>query len=226
MTTAAPGQSDPAAEQLRDAMVRSLIELDAARDPRVIAAFRAVPRHLATPGLDLARAYGAEFAAVAKTDATGVDISSVSAPRVQAMQIEQAQIQPGMTVLEVGSGGPNAAYLAEMVGAEGHVVAMDIDPDVTARATGFLRAAGYGNVTVLTIKGVCPDEDRDRGPRLPVGCSGTCSRGRRQRRAPAPVGAESSPVLADQISRHTSGRRTRRGPSPDRLRLPGEAPAN
>jgi protein-L-isoaspartate(D-aspartate) O-methyltransferase len=55
-----------------------------------------------------------------------------------------------MTVLEVGSGGPNAAYLAEMVGAEGHVVTMDIDPDVTARATGCLRAAGYGNVTVLT----------------------------------------------------------------------------
>lgn len=156
MTTTEPGQSDPTAEQLRDAMVRSLIELDAARDPRVIAAFRAVPRHLATPDLDLARAYDAEFAAVTKTDATGVDISSVSAPRVQAMQIEQAQIQPGMTVLEVGSGGPNAAYLAEMVGAEGHVVTMDIDPDVTARATGFLQAAGYPDVTVPTIRVYVP----------------------------------------------------------------------
>jgi protein-L-isoaspartate(D-aspartate) O-methyltransferase len=131
-------------------MVQNLIELGAAQDPRVVAAFRAVPRHLATPDVDLTRAYGAEFAAVTKTDATGVDISSVSAPRVQAMQIEQARIEPGMTVLEVGSGGPNAAYLAEMVGKAGHVVTMDIDSDVTDRATTFLAAAGYPHVTVLT----------------------------------------------------------------------------
>jgi protein-L-isoaspartate(D-aspartate) O-methyltransferase len=150
MTTTEPNQSDLAAEELRDAMVQNLIELGAARDPRVIAAFRAVPRHLATPDVDVSKAYDAEFAAVTKTDATGVDISSVSAARVQAMQIEQARIQPGMTVLEIGSGGPNAAYLAEMVGADGRVVTMDIDPDVTARATGFLQAAGYRNVTVLT----------------------------------------------------------------------------
>ncbi|WP_349307965.1 MULTISPECIES: methyltransferase domain-containing protein [unclassified Streptomyces] len=105
---------------------------------------------LATPEVESAKAYDAEFAAVTKTDATGVDISSVSAPRVQAMQIEQARIEPGMAVLEVGSGGPNAAYLSEMVGKAGRVVTMDIDSEVTDRATTFLTAAGYQNVTVLT----------------------------------------------------------------------------
>ncbi len=144
------GQAALNEQQLRDAMVQSLIEFGAARDPRVVAAFRAVPRHLATPEVEPAKSYDAEFAAVTKTDATGVDISSVSAPRVQAMQIEQARIEPGMAVLEVGSGGPNAAYLSEMVGKEGHVVTMDIDSEVTDRATTFLTAAGYQNVTVLT----------------------------------------------------------------------------
>lgn len=144
------GEGALAEAQLRDAMVQSLIAFGAARDPRVVAAFRAVPRHLATPEVAMSKSYDAEFAAVTKTDATGVDISSVSAPRVQAMQIEQALIKPGMTVLEVGSGGPNAAYLSEMVGKEGRVVTLDIDSDVTDRATTFLTAAGYQNVTVLT----------------------------------------------------------------------------
>ncbi len=137
-------------QQLRDKMVRQLIEVGAARDPRVVAAFRAVPRHLATPEVDPAKAYEVETATITKTDESGVDISSVSAPRIQAMQIEQADIQPGMTVLEIGSGGPNATYLAEMVGPEGRVITEDIDADVTARAERFVEATGYRNITVVT----------------------------------------------------------------------------
>ncbi|WP_329361937.1 methyltransferase, FxLD system [Streptomyces sp. NBC_00669] len=150
MTDTTGGPDDAVERELRDAMVQRLIGLGTARDSRVVAAFRSVPRHLATPDVDRAKSYDAEFAAVTKTDATGVDISSVSAPRVQALQIEQARIEPGMTVLEIGSGGPNAAYLAEMVEEDGRVLTMDIDSDVTARASAFLTAAGYPNVTVLT----------------------------------------------------------------------------
>ncbi|GHA18611.1 methyltransferase, FxLD system [Streptomyces echinoruber] len=151
-----PDDSEPAPrseQELRDAMVRRLIELGAARSPRVVAAFRAVPRHLATPGVDVAKAYDAEYVAVTKTDASGVDVSSVSAARIQAMQIEQADIRPGMNVLEIGSGGVNAAYLAEMAGEQGQVVTVDIDPDVTRRARDFLKATGYHNVTVVTADG-------------------------------------------------------------------------
>jgi len=148
--TTTPDQ-DPAPErQSRHAMVRKLIEVGAARTPRVVAAFRAVPRHLATPEVAPARTYEVETATITKTDESGVDISCVSAPRIQAMQIEQADIEPGMTVLEIGSGGPNAAYLAEMVGGEGRVVTEDIDADVTARAERFVEATGYRNITVVT----------------------------------------------------------------------------
>jgi protein-L-isoaspartate(D-aspartate) O-methyltransferase len=143
----------PSEQELRDSMVQMLIELGAARSPRVVAAFRSVPRHLAAPDEDMAKVYEPEEATITKTDANGTHISSVSAPRIQAMQIEQADIHPGMSVLEIGSGGVNAAYLAELVGEQGHVVTVDIDPDVTERAKDFLKTTGYRNVTVITADG-------------------------------------------------------------------------
>ncbi|MEU5547267.1 methyltransferase, FxLD system [Streptomyces sioyaensis] len=148
--TTSMGQDAATERQLRDAMVQKLIEAGAARSPRVVAAFRAVPRHMATPEVNPAKTYEVETATITKTDEHGVDISSVSAPRIQAMQIEQAAIEPGMTVLEIGSGGPNAAYLAEMAGDNGRVVTVDIDADVTARAERFVAATGYRNITVVT----------------------------------------------------------------------------
>ncbi|MER5201375.1 methyltransferase, FxLD system [Streptomyces sp. NPDC002755] len=147
-------QTAPASEQeLRDKMVRQLIEKGAVRDPRAVAAFRTVPRHLAAPDVEMAKSYDAESALITKTDESGVDISSVSAARIHAMQIEQADIQPGMKVLEIGSGGVNAAYLAEMVGERGHVVTVDIDPEVAQRAKDFVKETGYRNVTVITADG-------------------------------------------------------------------------
>jgi protein-L-isoaspartate(D-aspartate) O-methyltransferase len=168
MTTKNSDNTPSPEQQLRDAMAQRLIELGAARSARVVAAFRAVPRHLATPEVDMAKCYEAEFAAVTKTDSTGVDISSVSAPRVQAMQIEQADIQPGMNVLEIGSGGVNAAYLAEMVKEQGHVGTMDIDRDVTRRAEEFLKATCYRNVTVITADGEHGVPDRAPYDRIVV----------------------------------------------------------
>ncbi|WP_416979087.1 methyltransferase, FxLD system [Streptomyces sp. T028] len=153
MTTENSDKTPASEQELRDTMVQQLIELGAARSPRVVAAFRSVPRHLAAPDEDMAKVYEPEQAAITKTDANGTHISSVSAPRIQAMQIEQADVQPGMSVLEIGSGGVNAAYLAELVGEQGHVVTMDIDADVTSRAKEFLKATAYRNVTVITADG-------------------------------------------------------------------------
>jgi protein-L-isoaspartate(D-aspartate) O-methyltransferase len=66
-----------------------------------------------------------------------------------------------MTVLEVGSGGLNAAYIAEIVGEKGHVVSVDIDPEVTDRAARLLDDTGYGGrVTVTAVDAAhgVPDE--------------------------------------------------------------------
>ncbi len=72
-------------------------------------------------------------------------ISSTSAAYIQARMIEQAGLGPGMSVLEIGSGGFNAALLAEIVGPDGRVVSVDIDSEVTDRARDLLEQTGYGD---------------------------------------------------------------------------------
>lgn len=134
-------------------LITQLVELDALRSSEVEAAIRAVPRHLFVPGVPLAQAYAAEDSPVVKRDEHGVIISSVSAVRVQAMMLEQAEVRPGMRVLEIGSGGYNAALAREIVGPDGEVTTIDIDQDVTERARTFLDAAGYRDVRVLCVDG-------------------------------------------------------------------------
>src|ERR1700733_6526778 len=108
-----------------------------------------VPRHLFAEGdADLARAY-ADQPIVTKRDERGVSVSSVSAPWLQAMMIGQAGVGPGMRVLEIGSGGYNAALIREIVGDGGKVTTVDIDSEVTDRARRCLAAAGYADIEVI-----------------------------------------------------------------------------
>ena len=151
MSTESP---DPArVNELREELIAELHELKALRTEAVENAVRAVPRHLFVPEDTLEKAYAAERALVTKRDERGVSLSSVSAARIQAFMLEQADILPGMRVLEIGSGGYNAALIAELVGADGQVVTIDIDSDVIDRARRLLPAAGYGQVKALVADG-------------------------------------------------------------------------
>ena len=147
------------ADALREAMIAELRELKAIRSDRVADAFRAVPRHLFAPGEPLESAYAADSAVVTKRDEHGAAVSTVSSAHMQATMLEQAQLGPGMRVLEIGSGGYNAALIAELVGETGEVTTVDIDPDVVDRARGCLAAAGYHrvNVVVADAEGGVPE---------------------------------------------------------------------
>ncbi|ONI89988.1 hypothetical protein ALI22I_13800 [Saccharothrix sp. ALI-22-I] len=87
--------------------------------------------------------------------------SGVSAPAIQAAMLEQADLRSRMRVLEIGSGGYNAALLAEIVGPAGHVVSIDIDFDVVERARRLLAEAGYPAVRVVhgDAEHPIPDEE-------------------------------------------------------------------
>lgn len=149
-TRSAVGDDDSGrADELRAAMVRELRQQDAIRSDRVAAAFAAVPRHLFAPGETLEAAYAPLGTVMPKRDADGLLLSVISAPNIQAMKLEPTGIEPGMRVLEVGSGGCNAALIAELAGASGQVTTVDIDPDITARTRACLDAAGYGRVRVV-----------------------------------------------------------------------------
>ncbi|WP_131785652.1 methyltransferase, FxLD system [Protofrankia symbiont of Coriaria ruscifolia] len=139
-----------AAEQ-RDALVEELVATGRITSAAVERAFRTVPRHLFMPaGTPLEAAYAVDRSVVVKRGPDGTALSSVSAAYIQARMIEQAGLGPGMSVLEIGAGGLNAALLAEVVGPAGRVVSVDIDPEVVDRAHRLLAATGYADrVTVL-----------------------------------------------------------------------------
>lgn len=141
------------AEKLRDAMTDKLAAEGWIESSCVEKAFRAVPRHLfMPPDTPLETAYDGHRAPILKKAGDGVNLSSVSAPWLQAKMLAQAGLEPGMRVLEIGSGGYNASLIAEVTGE--HVVTVDIDPDITAHASAALDAAGYaGRVTVVTADG-------------------------------------------------------------------------
>ena len=130
--------------------------------PEVQAALRAVPRHAFTPGVSLEVAYNAQEAVITKR-VGDEPVSSVSAPWLIAEMLGQAAGAfdgglAGRHVLEIGSGGYNAALLRELVGDAGSVTTVDIDREVTDRASACLAASGYDDVTV-----VCADAEQPIG---------------------------------------------------------------
>jgi protein-L-isoaspartate(D-aspartate) O-methyltransferase len=153
--TQPPSTTDEAqADELRAAMVDRIAALHERLglflDVDIRRALLTVPRHLfAEDDADLEAAYQDQNAIVTKRNQRGLALSSLSAPWLQALMIRQAAVQPGMRVLEIGSGGYNAALLREVVGDNGQVVTVDIDPEVTDRATRCLTAAGYRDVEVI-----------------------------------------------------------------------------
>jgi protein-L-isoaspartate(D-aspartate) O-methyltransferase len=148
-----------APDVLRANMVAGLRAQGAITSEEVEAAFLRVPRHLFVPEATAEEVYRAPEGIFTKYNSKGRPTSSVSAPWLHARMLEAARVAPGMTVLEVGSGGCNAALLAEMADDQRLVTTIDIDPDITARAGELLAEAGYGRVRVLEADGAQPLRD-------------------------------------------------------------------
>ncbi|PSK96194.1 protein-L-isoaspartate(D-aspartate) O-methyltransferase [Murinocardiopsis flavida] len=152
-------------ERLRHEMVDRLAAEQKAKGlalrPDVEAALRSVPRDLFAPGIPLEQAYA--NAAIPTKRRGQETISSVSDPFLIAEMLGQAAEalgdMAGRHVLEIGSGGYNAALLRELVGPSGSVTTVDIDPEVTDRGEACLDRAGYGDVTV-----VCADAEHPIAP--------------------------------------------------------------
>ncbi len=78
-------------------------------------------------------------------------VSSSSSPGVMADMISALRLEPGMRVLEIGTGtGWNAACLAAL-GAK--VVSVEIDAAIAEQARTNLQKAGHGDVVVVTGNG-------------------------------------------------------------------------
>ncbi|MET9834026.1 methyltransferase, FxLD system [Streptomyces sp. NPDC006385] len=145
-----PVPGEPAeAVRLRERMADIVISKGWAPSPRVQAALREVPRHRFVPETRLETAYHDDLAVVTVRESPQTALSSVSAAWLQADMIEQLRLEPGMTVLEVGSGGYNAELLAHVLGERGRVVTVEVDPYVVHRTQRLCAEAGSGRVTAV-----------------------------------------------------------------------------
>jgi protein-L-isoaspartate(D-aspartate) O-methyltransferase len=135
-------------------LVDQLRERDVIRSDPVAQAFAAIPRNRFLPGLPLEQVYRIDQAIPTHFDGAGVPVSSSSAPVIMAVMLEMLEIEPAQRVLEIGAGtGYNAALMDQLVGADGSVTSIDIDPEVTAEATANLGEAGVGGVQIVTGDG-------------------------------------------------------------------------
>ena len=137
------------AAELREQLVRTLIDRGTVRNARIAAALTAVERHLFVPDATLADAY-ADDAVTVKRTGDGTVISAASQPTIVAAMLEQLDPRPGEKILEAGAAtGYNAALLGHLVAPGGHVFTLDVDDDLIEGAKQHLTAAGVDNVTAL-----------------------------------------------------------------------------
>jgi protein-L-isoaspartate(D-aspartate) O-methyltransferase len=163
--------TDPTWQQLARELVASIIQKGHLDDPRLRAAFAETPRHLFVPeylrlDTDLAgdtrldgtigpsdpqylQAVYTDQALMTQTKPVQgqpdsfVWSSSSSMPSVMADMIEELEIEPGMTVLESGTGtGYNAAILCHLLGDEA-VTTIEIDHELRRSALRRLAELGY-----------------------------------------------------------------------------------
>ncbi|RMH57149.1 MAG: protein-L-isoaspartate(D-aspartate) O-methyltransferase [Candidatus Hydrogenedentota bacterium] len=124
--------------EAKERMIRFDLEGRGIRDPRVIEAFRKVPRESFVRAGDEAAAYG-DFPLPIGCGQT------ISQPYIVALMTEACRLGGSETVLDVGTGsGYQAAILAELVE---KVVTIERIPELHERAR--KRLEGYENVTCL-----------------------------------------------------------------------------
>ena len=145
---------DPAQDPLtraRLAMVAGQIAARGVKDPRVLDAMRAVPRHEFVPATLREDAYGDSPLPIGHGQ-------TISQPYIVALMTELARPSPSDRVLEVGTGsGYQAAVLSQLVA---RVFSVELVDPLAQSAASTLRRLGYGNVTVRSGDGYLgwPDE--------------------------------------------------------------------
>ena len=139
----------PDTDALNRQMLNAVRETGLFLPPAIEHAFLDTPRHHFLPDLPLADVYKDE-AIAAQIAEDGVEwLSSSSQPTIMAIMLEQLGIEPGMRVLEIGTGtGYNAALLAKLTGSGEHVWTVDVTPHLCDEAEQHLRAAGVEGVHV------------------------------------------------------------------------------
>lgn len=142
----------PDVASLNDSLIQKLKGMGVIQTAPVEAAFRAIPRHLFVPGVPLEQVYVDQVIVTKELD--GRPASSCEQPAIVAIMLEQLGLERGQHVLEIGTGtGHTAALVAHMVGKEGQVTTLDIEPELVASAREHLHSAGLDHVQAVCADG-------------------------------------------------------------------------
>ncbi len=145
LTAAGPPSTERREE--RNAMVVDILRRypsPGVDDPRVLAALAAVPRHRFVPEAVRDRAYEDMPLPIGYGQ-------TISQPYIVGLMTQLAQVDSGMTVLEIGTGsGYQAAVLAELTP---RVYTIEILAPLAAQARATLEELGYGTVQCRTGDG-------------------------------------------------------------------------
>ena len=129
------GRSDPSDPgDLRRQMVEAQIERRGVSDARVLDALREVPRHLFATGRSLREAYSDRALPIGRGQ-------TISQPYIVALMTEALEPEPGLDVLEIGTG---SGYQAAVLAACGmRVHSVERIGDLQEEARRRLEEAGY-----------------------------------------------------------------------------------
>ncbi len=137
-TPTQPSGDEVMFSQQRERMVIETIERRGITDQDVLAAMRAVPRHLFVPENQQSRAYGDYPLPIGYGQ-------TISQPYIVALMTELLELKEGDKVLEIGTGsGYQAAILAEIPGIE--VYTIEIVPELAESAHERLESQNYANL--------------------------------------------------------------------------------
>jgi protein-L-isoaspartate(D-aspartate) O-methyltransferase len=132
-----PAPAADAETAARETMVRTQIVARGIRDPRLLSAIRAVPRHLFVDPAHRAEAYADRPVPIGEGQ-------TMTQPYVAALMTELLDIQPTDRILEIGTGsGYEAAVLSRLAS---QVYSIEILPDISRRAQERLAALHCTNV--------------------------------------------------------------------------------
>ncbi|MGI8705460.1 MAG: protein-L-isoaspartate(D-aspartate) O-methyltransferase [Sphingomicrobium sp.] len=135
----------------REAMVERQIESRGIRDPKILEAFRAVPREAFIRQEYADLAYGDHPLPIEAGQ-------TISQPYIVALMMEAAEIKAGDKVLEVGAGSGYAAAVMSRIATK--VIAIERKGELIRVAQERMQRLGYDNVEIVEGDGTrgWPDE--------------------------------------------------------------------
>lgn len=131
-------------EYARERMIDGQIARRGLNDPRLLQAFREVPRETFVES-------GLEEFAYEDTPLSIGEGQTISQPYIVALMIERAQIKPGDVVLEVGTGSGYAAAVLSRIA--DHVYTIERYQSLGEQARRRFRRMGFGNIATRVDDG-------------------------------------------------------------------------